>query len=130
MFKKNKGKLRLQDLFSNAIMQLSLEKLDWIHQERNSRAWEFITFVEIEKESKFFAVMLRSLDKPIQLGDYKYYLAGSNRIERQSPKINSLSISAYCFLSCHSSSSITNSFPDSNGTVCHLHQSTFLYCLI
>ena len=77
----------MQELFSNEFFQLSLEKLNWIHQERGSRAWEFITFVEIEEESKFFAMMLKSLSKPIQLGDYKYYLAGSNRIERQSPKI-------------------------------------------
>lgn len=77
----------MQDLFSNEFFQLSLEDLEWTRQQRGDKAFEFIKLSDIEEQSKFFAMMLRLLTKPIKLGDYTYYLAGSNRIERLSPLI-------------------------------------------
>lgn len=77
----------MTDLFSNEFFQLSLEDLKWEHSESATRAWETITFKEIEKESQFFAMMLRGLNKPIKFGDYVYSLSGSNRIERHGPLV-------------------------------------------
>jgi len=78
----------MQELFSNEFFQLSLEDLKgWQHGESANKAFETIKFSEIEKESQFFAMMLRGLNKPIKLGDYIYHLAGSNRIERSGPLI-------------------------------------------
>lgn len=77
----------MQDLFSNEFFQASLEDLEWTLQDRGEKAFEFIKLTDIEEQSKFFAMLLKMLTKPIKLGDYKYYLAGSNRIERLSPLI-------------------------------------------
>jgi len=77
----------MTELFSNEFFQLSLEDLDWQHAESANHAWETIHFSEIEKESQFFAMMLRGLNKPLKFGDYVYRLSGSNRIERVSPLI-------------------------------------------
>ena len=77
----------MQELFSNEFFQLSLEDLKWEHSESERHAWETIMFSEIERESQFFAMMLRGITKPIKLGEYVYRLSGSNRIERESPLI-------------------------------------------
>jgi len=38
----------MQDLFSNEFFEASLLKLKWEHSESATRAWETITFKEIE----------------------------------------------------------------------------------
>jgi len=86
--KKNKGKLRMTELFSDSFFQLSLEDLKWEHAESyNGKVWETITFKTIEEESQFFAMMLRLLNKPIKLGDFVYSLSGSNHLRRDGPSI-------------------------------------------
>jgi len=86
--KKNKGKLRMTELFSNEFFQLSLEDLEWEHAEStNGHAWQTIAFKTIEEESQFFAMMLRLLNKPIKLGEFVYSLSGSNRLRRDGPSI-------------------------------------------
>jgi len=85
--KKNKGKLRMQELFSNEFLQASLEKLDWQYAESKGHAFENFQIKKIEDESIFFAIMLRSLAGPLTLGDYVYRRMGSDRLERESPKI-------------------------------------------
>jgi len=87
--KKNKGKLRMQDLFSEEFFQLSMEDLKWDHAEStNGKAWETIAIKTIEEESQFFGLMLRlMLTKPIKLGDFVYSLQGSNHLRRDGPSI-------------------------------------------
>ena len=87
MFKKNKGKLRLTDLFSNEIFQLTLEELKWEHAESENRAWEFLKIKSIEDESVFLAILLRSLTNPLKFGSYIYCRIGADRLERTSPLI-------------------------------------------
>lgn len=83
---KNKGKLTLQDLFSNEIMQASLEKLPFEHAENEGFAWEFFKLKNLESESFVLAMILRSLNQKLKLGDYTYRKV-SDRIERESPLI-------------------------------------------
>ncbi len=84
---KNKGTLRMQELFSNQSFQLSLEDLKWQHAESENHAWEFIKIKSIEKESLFFAIILRSLTTNLKFGEYVYVKRGIDLLERTSPLI-------------------------------------------
>lgn len=84
---KNKGKLRMQELFSNEFLQLSLEDLDWEYAESQGHAFEHVKLSTLEDKSIFFAIMLRSLTNSLTLGDYIYRRKGADRLERESPKI-------------------------------------------
>jgi len=84
---KNKGTLRMAELFSNEFLQLSLEDLDWEYATSQGHAFEQVKISTLEDKSMFFAIMLRSLNKPLTLGDYVYSRMGADRLERQSPKI-------------------------------------------
>ena len=83
---KNKGKLTLQDLFSNEVMQQSLENLNWAHGESGKKAFEWVKISAIEKESQVLSIILASIKKPLQFGEYLYRPYG-NRIERTGPPI-------------------------------------------
>ena len=84
---KPKGKLTLQDLFSNEILQHSLENLSWTHAENEkNQAWEHIKFSTIAKESEILSLILAMLKKRTRRGEYIYSVLG-NRIERQSELI-------------------------------------------
>jgi len=87
MFKKNKGKLRLSDVLSNEMFQLSLEDLDWQHAESMNHAWEFIKLRQLEEKSLFLAILLRTITNPIRFGDYTYHRKGLDLMERSSPLI-------------------------------------------
>jgi len=87
MFGKNKGKLRLTDILSNEMFQLTLEELDWTHAESVNHAWEFIKLKELEEKSIFLAIMLRSLNRGFKFGDYIYVKRGIDLLERTSPLI-------------------------------------------
>jgi len=87
LFNKNKGKLRLTDLFSNEIFQLTLEELKWEHAESKNHAWEFIKIKQIEDESLFLAILLRAINNPLKFGDYTYHRRGADMLERSSLKI-------------------------------------------
>jgi len=84
---KNKGKLRMTELFSNEFFQLSLEDLDWIHGESKGHAFEHVKISTVEDKSLFFAIILRALTKPLKFGDYVYSRSGSDMLERTSPLI-------------------------------------------
>ena len=87
MFNKNKGKLTLQDLFSNEILQQSLENLSWTHAENDkNQAWEFVKLRDIQAESQVLGMVLSSMQRRIKLGDFIYTRMG-NRIEREGPAI-------------------------------------------
>ena len=84
---RNDGKLTLQDLFSNEILQQSLEKLSWTHAENEkNQAWELIKLRDIQKESEILGMILSSMQMRMKLGDYIYTRMG-NRIEREGPSI-------------------------------------------
>lgn len=87
MFKKNKGKLRLSDILSNEMFQLTLQDLDWTHAESMNHAWEFIKLKELEEKSLFLAVLLRTITNPMRFGDYVYRRRGADLMERESPLI-------------------------------------------
>jgi len=85
--KKPKGTLTLQDLFSNEILQQSLENLSWIHAENDKQqAWEFIKLRDIQKESEVLGMIISSIQRRMKLGSYLYTRMG-NRLERESPLI-------------------------------------------
>ena len=87
IFNKNKGKLTLQDLFSNEILQQSLENLSWIHAENDKKqAWEFVKLRDIQAESQVLGMVLSSMQRRMKLGDYMYTRMG-NRLEREGPSI-------------------------------------------
>ena len=87
LFKRNKGKLRLSDILSNEMFQLTLEDLDWTHAESKEHAWEFIKLKELEDKSIFLAVILRTITNPMRFGDYVYHRRGADLMERESPLI-------------------------------------------
>jgi len=87
LFKRNKGKLRLSDVLSNEMFQLTLEDLDWTHAESSNHAWEFIKLKELEDKSLFLAILLRTITKPLRFGDYVYFRRGADLMERESPLI-------------------------------------------
>lgn len=87
LFKKNKGKLRLTDILSNEMFQLTLEELPWIHSENTNHAWEIVKIREVEEKSIFLAIMLRSLTRTFKFGSYTYTKRGVDLLERQSPLI-------------------------------------------
>jgi len=79
----------LQDLFSNEILQHSLESLEWQHAENDKSAWEIFKITSIEAESEVFALILRALQKKLRLGDYLYTINphSKNLLERSGPSI-------------------------------------------
>ena len=87
LFKKNKGKLRLSDILSNEMFQLTLEDLDWQHAESVNHAWEFIKLKELEDKSLFLAVILRTITNSMRFGSYTYFRKGVDLLERSSPLI-------------------------------------------
>jgi len=86
LFSRNKGTLTLQDLFSNEVMQHSLEALNWqFAEDDQGHAWEYIKRKSIENESMILSIVLDNFEK-FTFGDYRYNVK-SNRIERNSSKI-------------------------------------------
>jgi len=79
----------LQDLFSNEILQHSLESLDWQHAENDKSAWELFKITSIESESEVFALILRALQKKLRLGNYLYTINphSKNLLERSGSSI-------------------------------------------
>jgi len=88
MFRKHKGTLTLQDLYSDEIVQLSLEKLSWDHVENNKRSYESTRISQVG--SKMTELLLRSLLEKgkVKFGDFSYECL-NNRIERHGPSIKS-----------------------------------------
>ena len=86
MFQQNKG---TQNEFPyNGWLQAFLEDLEWIFQQDtyHNRAWQFLKIKSIEQKSVVLAMILRNL-QPIKLGNFSYYRAGSDRLERSGPSI-------------------------------------------
>jgi len=82
-----RNKNKPTDELSNLALQKRLEKLNWEHAESKGHAFEQIKISTVEAESIIFANHLRSIIKPVKLGDYIYHRVGIDRLERQSPKI-------------------------------------------
>jgi len=84
---KNSRKINLTELFSNEVFQSTLEELDWEHAESENHAWEFLKIKSLEDKSLFLAILLRSFNNPLKLGDYLYVKRGADLLERSSPLI-------------------------------------------
>ena len=80
-------KLNLTELLSNESFQSALEDLDWIHGENEHKAWEFVKLKQLEEQSIFLAIIIRSVDITLRLGDYTYTRKGADLLERRSEKI-------------------------------------------
>lgn len=87
-FKLNKNlSNNLSELLSNLAFRNTLESLNWQHGESKKHAWEFVKLKELENESIFLAIIIRSLTKTLRFGDYTYTRRGFDLLERTSPKI-------------------------------------------
>jgi len=88
MFRKHKGTLTLQDLYSDEIVQLSLEKLQWEHVENNKKCYESTRISQVG--SKMTELLLRSLLEKgkVKFGNFSYE-AEHNRLIRHGPSIKS-----------------------------------------
>jgi len=86
MFRKHKGTLTLQDLYSDEIVQLSLEKLKYEHVENNGKCYESTRVSQVG--SKMTELLLRSLLEKgkVTFGNFSYECL-RNRIERHGPSI-------------------------------------------
>ena len=84
---KNSRKISLIDILSNDSFQSTLEGLHWMHSENETKAWEVIKIKQVEEQSFFLAVMLRSMTRNFKFGDYIYSKRGFDLLERTSPKI-------------------------------------------
>lgn len=82
---RNDGSLTLQDLFSEEMIQKSLEALTWTHAENErNEAWELVMFKNIESE--ILRMAISNLQKRKRRGSYLYSIF-NNRIERTGESI-------------------------------------------
>jgi len=84
MFGKKKGSLTLQDLYSDEIVQVSLEALHYDKFQRGDRPFEMIHLSQIPRGATVFYKAL--LDHRVKFGDWIYEIKG-NRIERFNPNV-------------------------------------------
>lgn len=83
-------KQNLSELLSNESFQQALEDLDWIHGENEHKAWEFVKLKQLEDQSVFLAIIIRSLDMTLRFNGYTYTRRGADLLERRSEKIKKL----------------------------------------
>jgi len=84
MFGKKKGSLTLQDLYSDEIVQVSLEALHYDKFIRGDRPFEMIHLSQIPRGAIVFYRAL--LSSRIKFGEWIYEVKG-NRIERFNPSV-------------------------------------------
>lgn len=76
----------MQELFSNEFLEASLLRLNWVHGETDKSAFEFVKLRSVQDESHIFGMILASLEKRFNLGDYSYSRVG-NLLQREGPSI-------------------------------------------
>ena len=80
-------KKEIKGFMSNQELEEALSSFKWEHVEDENQVYEMLKINEIEDKSLMLGIFIRSLDKRVKIGNFKYSKIGINILTRAGDSI-------------------------------------------